>query len=471
MVSATSFSRSCPKTLWLRIGLLLLICLLGGGSVMIFTALALPDAPGDLDPTFDGDGRVVTSVSSRVENGQALVIQPDGKIVVAGSSERPSPTNTYYLTLVRYHPDGSLDTTYTGDGVFTMSIALDDAARAVALQPDGKIVAAGRTVNGDGPAFALVRTLANGDLDTGFGTNGVVTVPIGMAEAHSLQIQPDGKIVVGGQSEGSPTTGNFALARTLADGSLDATFGVGGVVTTAVSAGIDRLRALTLLPDGRILATGASSPNGADSTFALAQYDGMGMLDSSFGISGLLTVAVGTRDEGFDLALQPDGRFIMAGTTITSVPNFPSILIISSALLRFEASGSLDTSFGQGGVVTNSFGTAQETGRAVIVQPDGQIVIAGTTVQDIDHAQFALARYLTDGSPDTTFGSNGIVQTVIGPNTNNGRDLALQADGKLVLVGHTLSASRVEGDIALARYESMPVTTHFIFLPVVVRQP
>ncbi|MGD2205983.1 MAG: hypothetical protein PVH17_04310, partial [Anaerolineae bacterium] len=303
---------------------------------------------------------------------------PDGKLVAAGSAGR-----SYYeddFALARYNADGSLDTSFDGDGKVTTDFGGGDVGSALVLQPDGKLVAAGESRDN----FALARYNADGSLDTSFDGDGKVTTDFGgIDEVMAIVLQPDGKLVVAGFS-GSDSTSDrnydFALARYNADGSLDSSFDGDGKVTTDFGADSDLGRALVLQPDGKLVVAGESRNN-----FALARYNADGSLDSSFDGDGKVTTDFGGGDRGRALVLQPDGKLVVAGV---SRNNF--------ALARYNADGSLDPSFDGDGKATIDFGD-YAYGSALVRQSDGTLFVAGSSSGD-----FALAQFFGDKEPQST---------------------------------------------------------------------
>ncbi|MBI2204692.1 MAG: hypothetical protein HYU41_12655 [Candidatus Rokubacteria bacterium] len=338
-------------------------------------------------------------------------------------------------------------------GAFFGSGRIAASARALAIQPDGKIVAAGTAGVGNRFAFALVRYLPDGRLDTGFGVDGTVLATefrVSDYVVPTLALQPDGKVIVAGDG----LVGQdflFALARYLPDGGLDPTFGTGGVVTTPFtdSRHFASVRALALQPDGKVIAAGLSGLDRRDA-FALARYRPDGTLDATFGGGGTVRTVItfgpkastfpGFVNRGaFALARQPDGRVIAGGATDRLAGT------VVFALARYLSDGRLDRTFGDGGTVATDFG-AGSLAFAVALQPDGKIVAAGTTSGP--NARFALARYLADGALDRAFGTDGRVITDFG--SRGALALALQPDGKLVVAG---SANLGDRDVfAIARY-------------------
>jgi uncharacterized delta-60 repeat protein len=266
---------------------------------------------GSLDTTFDGDGKVVTDFLSNSEDTPfSVAIQADGKIVVAGYSIGQSGPGGYNFALARYNANGSLDTSFDGDGKLTTDFGgFDDGALAVAIQTDGKIVAAGSSVSS--AVFALARFNGDGSLDPTFDGDGKVTTDvssIGFEGAEAVVLQTDGKIVAAGRSNN-----DFALARYSTDGSLDASFDGDGTTLTGFSSGSgDAAFSVVLQDDGKIVAAGAS-----DGDFALARYMTTGALDATFDADGKVVtdIAAGSYDEAYSLALQADGKLVAAGAS------------------------------------------------------------------------------------------------------------------------------------------------------------
>jgi uncharacterized delta-60 repeat protein len=395
-------------------------------------------AAGDLDPSFGTGGLVTTDFESRDDFGVGAAIQPDGKIVVAGNSAVFNPFFNADFALARYNPDGSLDATFGGGGTVRSDFGgAVDAASDVVVQADGKLVAAGLS----GGNFAVARYNANGSLDPSFGIGGLVTTDFGANDqANALVLQADGKLVAAGYTLPPSFAGDFALARYNPDGTLDTTFGTGGKVTTDFGS-FDQGFDAAATADGKIVVAGRTGEN-----FALARYDTNGALDSSFG-GGKVTTDFGASDLPFAIALDSAGRVIAAGT---SSGDF--------ALARYNTDGSLDAGFGIGGTVTTDFsGGSQENAFGVVVHPDGGITAAGASSSTPGSSSFALARYDSGGSLDVSFGTGGKVTTAFPYPSSTALDLLSQPDGKLVAIGGTRDvAVSGSGDFALARYLGAP---------------
>ena len=413
-------------------------------------------APGALDPSFGTGGLVTTDFSgaSGFDIAYAIAIQQDGKIVVAGDTL--ARIGTHDFAVARYHLDGKLDRTFGDDGKVTTDFRESfDVAYAITIQPDGKIVVAGYAdVRGDFGDFAVARYHLDGKLDRSFGDDGKVTTNFqaggGRDRAYALALQPDGKIVVAGEALQGPNISsgerNFALARYNADGKLDRNFGDDGKVTTDFGSGPDDdvINALVLQPDGKIVVAGYSTVSGGND-FALARYHTDGRLDRTFGNDGLVTTDFnnGVAETARAIALQPDGKIVVAG-----LPN-----IYRFALARYRPNGRLDPTFGDGGKVMTTLLGTMEQAFALALQPDGKMVVAGVTNYN-DFADFMLLRYNTDGNLDATFGDLGLVMTGFGGGAEQIKAIALQADGKIVVAGNAFVSPSFGEDFALARYRN-----------------
>ncbi|HYM00812.1 MAG TPA: delta-60 repeat domain-containing protein [Blastocatellia bacterium] len=357
---------------------------------------------------------------------------------------------------------GDLDSTFGQQGKITTDFfGSDDGAGAVALQNDGKIVVAGNATSAStGLDFALARYNADGSLDLGFGSQGKVTTDFfGNTDlASSVAIQPDGKILAGGNAKTSFINTDFALARYNSDGSLDPTFGSGGKVTTDFFGGVDEVFAIALQSNGKIVLAGhANMVNASGGDFALARYNSDGTLDATFNNTGKVTTDFfGDSDAAFDVAIDTNGRIVAAGQAVAAGTGS------DFAVVRYNADGSLDSTFNHTGKVTTDFSGAYDEALAMRIQSDGRIVAAGWTSRGQDFSfhpsdDFALVRYNVDGSLDTSFGANGKVQTDFHSGTDRIVDLAIQTDGKLVGAGLTIGPSGDSSttmDFGLARYNS-----------------
>ncbi len=302
-----------------------------------------PEFVGGLDTTFGTEGKATTSAFGG--SPSAMALQPDGKIVMVGGDD-------FDFVAARFNTDGTLDDGFDSDGKVTTDILggfSPEEALGVAVQPDGKIVVAGAGLLSPGTVL-LVRYNPDGSLDQGFGTGGKVISDFA-GRASDVTIQPDGKIVVAGTvflSVGSDF-GDFLVARYLADGTLDASFGFGGQLATDFGNVTNGAQNVVVQPDGEIVVSGSSRNPGSngvgiDHHTDIARYQADGQLDLSFGTGGKTTPA--DRLLGNDLALQGDGRIVLAGTVDTSVPPTPPSSVTEFSVLRLDRDGSPDLTFG-----------------------------------------------------------------------------------------------------------------------------
>lgn len=361
-------------------------------------AVARYNANGSLDSTFGTGGKVVTDFGKDQawDDAFATVLQPDGKILVAGRhSPKFNSGGNWDMALVRYNANGSLDKTFGGTGIVTTSFSRtsQEQATAVALQSDGKIVIAG-FVQDTTSDFALARFNTNGTLDTAYGTGGRARIGIASGSVYArvhLVRQPDDKMVVEGDVyfAGPPESYQFAVARVKINGTLDTSFGGGtGKVVAALGESNTNAYGVALQGDGKIVVAGLSwnLSNGTGVDFALARFNSTGTLDTTFDGDGVRTVDLGiTQDhnEGAtSLAIQADGKIIAAG--FTNGVGSPSSASDFAMIRVNPLDGSLDSTFGNGGIVITAVTAGQDAANAVVLQSDGKIVLGGS----------ALARYL-----------------------------------------------------------------------------
>ncbi len=353
------------------------------------------------------------------------MIQPDGKILVAGYVYNGS---NYEFGLVRYNTDGSLDTTFDGDGRVNTAVGSNYTyGKSVTLQSDGKILVAGHTSSGGGDDFALVRYNADGSLDTTFSGDGKVTTSLGASSdtANSVTVQADGKILVAGSSVGATT--DFGLVRYNANGSLDTTFDGDGMVTTGFGTSTDTAYSVTVQADGKILVAGISYNGAGDTDFALARYNTDGSLDTTFDGDGKVTTPIGAgHDRAYSVTVQADGKILVAGSSSNGSNN-------DVALVRYNTNGTLDTTFDGDGILTTDVSGGADTGNGVAVKSDGTILIAGTS-----GSNFALVGYNPDGSLDTNF---NLINTLDGAPTFTEGGAAVILDADVQIFDVELSAA------------------------------
>jgi uncharacterized delta-60 repeat protein len=417
-------------------------------------ANAISGQPGTLDPDWNGTalGKAITAFGTSWAGANAIALQPDGKVVAVGGCEI-TPSGASKFCVARYNADGSMDATLGDNGrqwTVMSTGSSNDIARGVVIQSDGKMVLAGFCDVGGVNQFCMLRYTSSGLVHTNFGdsANGKVFAAIGSgaSSAYSIAQQPDRKLVLAGRcSEGGASV--FCAARYDADGTLDTTFGSNGKVTTLVNDSGYAL-AMTLQPDGRILLAGRCT-SGTNVNICLVRYLSNGALDASFSGNGkLATDLSGNQDIAYALALQSDGKIVVAGGCITNPPQS------SFCVARYDPDGGLDTSFDGNGMLATSFGNGASEAQAIAVQSDGKILVTGNCGQI-----FCAVRYNSDGSLDNTFGSNGKVATAVSGNdtavhADEVGAMALQTDGKFVVAGRCTNGSYT--NFCVIRYDGGP---------------
>jgi uncharacterized delta-60 repeat protein len=432
------------------------------GPFFIAGSTSIP-TDGDLDPTFGVGGVVMTDFNTSTDLANAVALQADGKLVVAGTTYTNNDFSDEDFAIARYNTDGSLDASFGNNGRVTTDFpGLAAVISAVVVQPDGKIVVAGGayplfTFAGD---FKVARYNPDGSLDTSFGVGGIVTTifPGDGSFAFALALQPDGKIIAAGTdffdfNPGDMSDTDFALARYNPDGSLDPTFGNGGTTTTDFLGHEDDVYSVLIQPDGKIVAVGSANSPIDYYDFAVARYLANGTLDTTFGTGGKTRLDFGNNDLDIanDAALQSDGKIVAAGTTV-----FDFGVQEPFALARFNSNGTVDTSFGNGGLVLIDFSSFLQSANAVLVQPDGKIVTVGYPNTELDDSDFLLARCNADGSLDPSFGVGGKVRTSLGDLNSAANGAVLQPDGKIVAVGWNPTQTQGGVEFALVRYLGTP---------------
>jgi len=347
---------------------------------------------------------------------------------------------------------GKLDPTFGTNGIFVTNLISCCSApidNAVALQSDGKIVVGGQVGSTSGPLGALVRLTTNGSLDSSFGAGGLATSKFDNIRSPmvvGLAIQPDGKILAAATGT---VIGGFRVGRFNKDGSLDTTFGINGFASTS---GVVDAGPLVLQSDGKILVAGDEF-GAFTGTGLLVRFDSNGQLDATFGADG---IAVLLANSPAAVTLQSDGKILVG-----SGASFPPGVIGAElgpvgpgagSLARYDVDGSLDKSFGIAGQVATLVAPF-----AISVQSDGKILATGSTVTALvlggNHSGFGLVRLNANGIVDTTFGTHG--GTAAGfPNTTLGGALgmALQLNGDIVLAGEAGNINPFAMSFALARY-------------------
>jgi uncharacterized delta-60 repeat protein len=448
--------------------LFLFLMFIGLGSVSFINA-----APGDFDPTF-GVGGVVKVANYIPEiRTKAMTVQPDGKVIIIGTFRTSAPFRNDFF-VARFNQNGSPDASFGVNGsVITAFTTPENEPMDVTLQSDGKIVVGGvvgqtiaipddfiRELN-----WGLVRYNSDGSLDSSFGNGGKVATPLITGRANyvnAVRIQPDGKIVVVGTgTENSPLSPNrnIVVLRYNANGSPDTSFGSSGRIDTFIGYA-SSARGLAIQPDGKLVVAGSARVNNSGtSQFTVLRYNSNGNLDTSFGGGGLVqTIFISPHaSNARSVVLQPDGKIVATGWANTSSDNYSDI-----AVARYNSDGSLDTSFDGDGKVLTFNQTGNDIAYSIVRQANGKLIVTGYTAPPFSVERHSLIiRYNADGSLDSSFDGDGKLVYPFSDSSDITFDSAVLPDGKLLLSGHLrgiggfsedrIFLARLEGDSAIPR--------------------
>ncbi|HEY2600862.1 MAG TPA: hypothetical protein VGI67_04840 [Thermoleophilaceae bacterium] len=406
-----------------------------GGLAFLCAASIAGGAPGDLDPGFNGSGKLVIDFGGD-DMALAVATQPDGKILLAGTGP---PNNTF--TITRLNPNGSPDAAFGNPGTGTSRITIGPlaTARALALQPDGKILVAGSVQQTQTNADAAVARLnPDGTPDTTFGPSGWRGVDLGGPNDFATGIVPlpDGKVIVVGV--GTFGTG-FVVARLTSRGLFDGTFTANRGLTTIPGTAGGEAFAVALAPDGKLVVAGTVIPQGRTASnfvdIGVARIKSDGSPDTSFDGDGARTIDSGVNEEVFGAALQPDGKVLLAGDTDNK----------SFTLLRLNVDGSSDNDFAGSGRAEIAFPAGSQGANALALQPDGKIVLAGRATNGM-----AFARVQPGGALDITFSGDGRQVVLFNSNpADRANGVALEPSGAIVGGGVAASADKNVGVVRL----------------------
>jgi uncharacterized delta-60 repeat protein len=433
---------------------------------LIVPAPNVMGAGNQLDYGFSSDGKVITNyVGNSHEEARAVAVQADGKIVVAGNTTIGG--SQYYIhnwVLMRYLTNGSLDPSFGANGKLNLDFAgANDQITGLAIQSDGKILAAGWALGYD-DNFAFARFLPNGSLDTTFGGDGKVMFSLfGNDHIAAISLQTDGKVVFAGSSfSTSDYVIHFVVGRLNTNGTLDHTFDSDGIVTTDFGSTSSPAWSVLAQADGKIVACGWNLSTVTDYDFVLARYNANGSLDNSFDGNGKLSTDFnGRADVAYKIVRTAAGKYVVAGTSYYE--NIPGGFEL--ALARYNANGALDTTFsGDGKLATDVLPLFGDAVGGLVALPTGEVVVACYPKDFVDNhtPYFTLAKFLNDGKPDLSFGTGGTLITVFGPGGGYANALALQPDGSLVAAGrYRLTGG--DDDIAVARYKSKGIAVRADF--------
>jgi uncharacterized delta-60 repeat protein len=405
-------------------------------TILLFSIFSSFAQSGSPINSFGNGGKVTTPFgSNNIIN--ACAIQNDGKLVVAGT------ISDNHFILVRYNMNGTLDPTFDSDGkIETIFASAPARANAITIQADGKIVVAGQLNAGTTYDFVVVRYNENGSLDLTFDGDGIATTNVGNVSngVNAVALQSDGKIIIAGNTFADNNDWDFALVRFNSNGSLDNSFDEDGKVITTFGTSREYVNAIAIQPDGKIIAAGSSVSivDGNDVDYAvIASYNADGSLDNNFDNDGKITFQFGPHGSGItSIGIGNDGKLVVGGIgSIGSGPDF--------ALARFLSNGSPDLVFGSNGQVFTSMSPSEEYVSSIALLPDGKILAGGYAIRSTLY-DFVLARYNSNSSLDLTFDTDGIVFTDFG-NTDIAKCMAIHSN-RAYLTGFS------NGNIAIAAY-------------------
>ena len=420
-------------------------------SFCLVAIITMAQNAGDLDLSFSGDGKTTINIASGTDESYASAIQPDQKIILVGKAVTGQNSD---IALARLNTDGQLDSSFGSGGKVVSNFGSNyEYAKSVAIQSDNKIVVGGFIRNSWNYDFALIRYLPEGTLDNTFGTGGKVQTDLVYDDyIYDIAIQQDGKILAVGYAVNISGQGDIAIVRYNSDGTLDNTFGTGGIVLTAIGSYSDFGYCIAIQSDGKFFVSGYYVINGNNHDVFVAKYNSDGTLDSSFGNNGLTLLDIaGGKDEIYSIAIQQDDKIVLGGFTRVGSNDFDLLLI------RLNANGYFDTQFGNSGKIIKPISDEDDYVRSVNVQADGKIIAAGSYYYNYFNGDldFFICRFNQDSSDDLTFGLNGTVLSPIGSSVDAAYSSLLQDDEKILVAGTSFLNGNME--FAIARYHSQCV--------------
>ncbi|MFO7598492.1 MAG: hypothetical protein R6X27_01625 [Candidatus Desulfacyla sp.] len=405
--------------------LIVLVCVVSACSSSLSSPTPGGKQQGDLDSTFNKEGYALYEGWNK-DSYMGAAIQLDGKILVSTGVSNGTDSD---VAVLRYNPDGTLDTGFGTGGVFTYDSGNgNDCGRFISVDVNGRITLTGYVHNGTDVDVLIMQLNGNGTLDETFGGDGIVLFDVNGRDDYgrAIAVQKDGSILVAARSSGDGTS--LALILKLdAAGERDTSFGIEGVAFYPGTKGNDGFRDMALQTDGKIVVTGYSSTD-AGFEVLTARYTADGSLDPSFGTEGSVRFDGGHGNAGArGVVIQEDGKIVVSGSTSNGTD-------LDVIVLRYTADGSLDPEFGTQGVVVYDGGTGNDNGRRMALQQEGKIVVVGNTHNGTDYDALVL-RYDANGVPDEDFGEAGVAAYNLGTGDDWGEAVAVQRDQNIVVVG------------------------------------
>ncbi len=419
--------------------------------ILMVSTFSTYSQSGVLDTSFGNNGIVSTVINGSYNLAQTSVVQPDGKIIVAGEAGEPSPMK---LAVARYNADGSLDSSFGNSGTLLIQVGpAKSYARNIAVQADGKILIGAYTYDDVAADFAIVRLNENGALDNSFGNNGITIVDNGSHEiVDAMTILNDGKILLAGNNYN-----DFLSARFNTDGSLDVSYGANGWIATGFDSSDSQVKDAALQADGKFLLGGYSYNNSTGvNSMAVARYNEDGSMDTTFGTAGKVNINSGNNEDyAAAIAIQSDGKILIGGYTYVG----DNPLRYDLVAVRLNTDGSLDANYGNNGIaISRAIENGQNYAEQMLLQPDNKLIIAGYA-SITDNYNLAMVRFDSNGNVDTTFGTEGKVSTDINGRSDFGKTITIQPDNKIILSGYSYTNAGV-AEIIVARYDNIILGTN-----------
>ncbi|WP_432672048.1 T9SS type A sorting domain-containing protein [Flavobacterium sp. SM2513] len=393
------------------------------------------NSSGSLDLSFGTDGKSLYYFPYEgYDESKCSTIQADGKIIVAGTSH---VNQNSILSVVRYHADGSIDTSFGTNGIFKLNTQIYDAVNSVKVDGNGRILLA-TDLNA-----TVIRLNSNGTLDGSFGVSGFATITTAFSSTADIKVLADNSILVAGRvvsTVNNVSSFNFMLAKLDANGILVPTFGSNGITTINATPNYDELLLVDTQADGKIVTVGTFVNANNDSQIVIFRTNANGVLDTTFNTSGIFVIGIpSSADIPKGLQIQADGKILMANTY-----NDGS----NTLLFRVNTDGTLDTSFDTDGVIyfdTNLINTIE----ALKILDNQQIVAVGASGNA--STNFTVLKLNSNGALDTTFGTNGVVNSDFNDDYAFASGIVLSNDNNIIVSGTTFSETSY-GDFAVAKY-------------------
>jgi uncharacterized delta-60 repeat protein len=426
-------------------------------SLFLFLSLnprAQAQKAGSLDSSFGVNGAVSNRIGKTHDKPYDIVIQADSSILLGGAYTNDS-TGSNDLVIVRYLPNGRIDSSYGKQGMVRFSLApvSNTSVASLVLQPDGKLVFFGTShrASDDYSKWLVGRITPQGNFDGTFGHFGYVELDLGRtASANKIVMLSSGDFMIGG-SVGTFNSGmDVALAHLKSNGTYDSTFGKNGVVIDPINTGNDWISTLLIQPDGRILAGGASAfTNSYAARFTIIRYEQNGVRDSSYGVNGLALFSLSQSDAITDMGFQSNGKVVALGTSYTSSTDW--------GLARFDTSGQPDLTFGSNGIVQIGTLKGEDNATRITVLPDDRFYVGGNIAADQTAPwYFAVSRFIARGALDGSFGTSGTASAMV-LNSCTPAGMAVQQNGKIIMSGYAWNQGSLEQeDFAMVRFHGDP---------------